>query len=232
MMNDSALLKAICENVADGIVIVDAEGLILSINPAACALFGYTADELTVRNISLLMTQYDKLRLQAGRLRRATRQAGQSSQVNALKKDGTSFPARLSISEVNDGGGQRYAGVIHDLSQEKKSEEKLLQYTSGLEVVVEERTKFPKKNIVQTLEQAKDEVNTSLLKEHEVSQLKTRFISMASHEFRTPLSCIQLSASLIERHYDRLDRLKVFTHLQKIKMAVADLTSILEAFYR
>ncbi|WP_394353120.1 histidine kinase dimerization/phospho-acceptor domain-containing protein [Mucilaginibacter humi] len=55
-------------------------------------------------------------------------------------------------------------------------------------------------------------------------------MSMASHEFRSPLSQIQLSASLVERYYQRLDQDKILSHLQKIRMAVNDMTDTLNDF--
>ncbi len=228
-MNDSALLKVIYENVLDGIIIIDIDGFILSINSSACTMFGYTVDELNGQPAGMLVGGYEQLGLQTARQRSGDIwDTGHSSRIKAIKKDGVSFPAQMSVSKVMDRGRQIYTVIVHDLSDEKKAEAQQ-QYTNGLEAVVEERTKFLK-NIVQTLEQAKDEVNTSLLKEKEVNQLKTRFVSLASHEFRTPLSSIQLSASLIERYYDRLERSKVFYHLHKIKLAIGDLTSILEDF--
>lgn len=71
------------------------------------------------------------------------------------------------------------------------------------------------------------EIALSLQKEKELNQRKSSFVSMASHEFRTPLSSIQLSASLIEHYFDRLDRAKIFKHLQQISTAVADMTGTL-----
>lgn len=82
--------------------------------------------------------------------------------------------------------------------------------------------------VVSTLQQAKDEMQLSLDREKAVGQLKTRFIALASHEFRTPLSSIQLSAALIERYFDKQDREQVFRHLNKIRLRVDDLTGILE----
>jgi two-component system sensor kinase FixL len=232
-MNDTGLLKAIYENVIEGIFIIDAQGGILSANPAACNLFGYDVQELTGKYVGELMSEYDLLYIEMGKKTNFRSDfnlpADRCKEIKAISKSGDSFPARLSLSEVLYNGQKMYAGLIHDLSCEKKAEEKFQQYTSGLEAVVEERTEFLK-NIAQTLEQAKDEVNISLNKEKEVNQMKNRFVSLASHEFRSPLSSIKLSASLIERYYDRLDRSKVFSHLHKIKIAVDDLTDILEGF--
>lgn len=83
--------------------------------------------------------------------------------------------------------------------------------------------------MVHDLSQEK-KVEASLIREKELNQLKTRLVSVAAHEFRSPLSRIQLSASLIERYYLRLNQDKIMEHLQKIKNAVEDMTATLNDF--
>ncbi len=233
IMYNAALLKAIIENVVDGILVIDKDGIIQLVNPSACSLFGYTTKELYGQNISMLMPapykdqhdNYIKRYEQTGR----AHIIGIGREVTGLKKNGETFPLRLAVSEAKYAGESVYAGVLHDLSEEKMAAEKLVQHANDLEAVVEDRTNFLK-NIVQTLEQAKEEVNISLIKEKEINQLKTRFVSMASHEFRTPLSSIQLSASLIEHYFDQLNKKKIFEHLDKIKSGVNNLTNIINDF--
>ncbi|MBB5396871.1 PAS domain-containing sensor histidine kinase [Mucilaginibacter sp. AK015] len=82
---------------------------------------------------------------------------------------------------------------------------------------------------VHDLSREKSNAN-SLAREQQLGQLKSRLVSMASHEFRSPLSQIQLSASLIERYYQRLDQSKIMAHLQKIRLAVNDMTDTLNDF--
>lgn len=233
MFNNIELVKSVIENVIDGILVIDKDGVVLLVNPSACTLFGYTKNELLGKNINMLMPPPDNDN-HDGYLKRykLTHQAhiiGIGREVTGITKNGIIFPARLAVSETVYNNEIVYAGIIHDLSNEKNAEEKLKQHTNNLETIVEERTSFLK-SIVDTLEQAKEEVNTSLLKEKEVNQLKSRFVSMASHEFRTPLSSILLSASLIEYYFDRLEKSKIFLHLNKIKTGVNNLTEIINDF--
>ena len=232
-MYNEALLKAIIENAIDGIIVIGQDGLMTLTNPSACSLFKYSAEELSGKNVSMLMLPHERDH-HDGYLQhyKQTGQAhiiGMGREVTGLKKNGVAFPARLAVCKVKFNNEVVYAGIIHDISPEKEAEKQLLRYNNELEALVDEKT-IVLQNIVKSLEQAKEEVNVSLLKEKELNQLKTRFISIASHEFRTPLSSIQLSASLIEHYYERLDKQKLFTHLNKIKVAVGDLTSILTDF--
>jgi two-component system sensor kinase FixL len=94
---------------------------------------------------------------------------------------------------------------------------------------VESRTHALKETVM-ALQQAKEEVSSSLVKEKELGQMKSRFVSMSSHEFRTPLSAVQLSASLIEKYAQPYDNENIRKHVAKIKGSVGILTSILNDF--
>ncbi|SFB84019.1 PAS domain S-box-containing protein [Parapedobacter composti] len=232
-MDTAKLLKAIIDNAIDGIITIDRNGIVESINPAALQLFGYTADEVIGENISILMPEPDRSNhdsyienyLRTGR----KKIIGIGREVRGRRKDGSTFPFRLAVSEVFYDDKLAFTGFVHDLTKEKEAEEKLLRHMEELEVTVSNRTKDLIK-LVSELEKAKSEVSLSLEKEKELSQLKSRFVSMASHEFRTPLSAVQLSASLIEKYIEKPDRDNVLKHTGRIKNSVQLLTSILNDF--
>lgn len=232
-MENTALLKAIVETAIDGIITIDARGIIESINPAACKLFQYSPAEVIGKNVNVLMPSPYK-ESHDGYIARYQRTndphiIGIGREVQGLKKNGTIFPFRLAVSEVQYQERKIYTGFIHDMSREKDAEEKLRDYAAKLEELVEERT-LSLQETVRALQHAKEEVSISLEKEKELSQLKSRFVSMASHEFRTPLSAIQLSAVLIEKYSAHQNNPNISKHIAKIKAAVTNLTSILNDF--
>jgi two-component system CheB/CheR fusion protein len=83
---------------------------------------------------------------------------------------------------------------------------------------------------IKALEDGKEQVSQSLAKERELSNLKSRFVSMASHEFRTPLTTIQLSAVLIEKYAANYSNENISKHINKIKMMLGNLNGILGDF--
>jgi len=232
-VESAKLLEAVIRHAIDGIITIDNRGTVESINPAASVLFGYGEQEVIGNNVSMLMPEPDSLRhddyirnyMRTGR----KNIIGIGREVRGRKKDGTTFPFRLAVSEVFVRDRNIFAGFVHDLTKEKEAECKLRKHAMELEEAVRERTKNLIK-LVSELEKAKTDVSMSLEREKEVSQLKSRFVSMASHEFRTPLSSMQLSASLIEKYAEKPDFGSIFKHTNRIRNAVQLLNNILNDF--
>jgi len=225
---------AIIENAIDGIITIDDQGLIENINPVALELFGYTKrEELLGINISVLMPEPDKHRHDGHLASYAhtgkKKVIGIGREVNGQRRDGSIFPFRLGVSEIKFSDRRIYTGFIHDLSRQKEDEIKIKSYTEELETRIKERTKELISSINE-LEAAKEHISALFEKEREINQLKTRFVSMASHEFRTPLSSIQLSASLIDKYVEREDVESIEKHTTKIKNSINNLTTILNDF--
>ncbi len=125
----SSIAEAVLEHTVDGVVTIDASGIIHSFNPAASRIFGYAADEVIGRNVSLLMGG-DDARHHDAHLQRymATGKAGIigiGREVEGVRKDGTRVPLYLGVSEVAVPEGRLFAGILRDITREKAREAQL-----------------------------------------------------------------------------------------------------------
>lgn len=133
--------RSVIDSAVDGIIVIDARGIVEAFNRGAERLFGYTAREVVGRNVSVLMPspyheEHD------GYLARylATGEAriiGIGREVTGRRRDGTSFPLHLSVGEMLVGGERKFTGVLHDLSDRVRLEEQLRASEARWRAVIE-----------------------------------------------------------------------------------------------
>jgi PAS domain S-box-containing protein len=243
----SEAYREIFQSMSEGIIMVNESGEIALANPVAEQLFGFGRGELTgVTLESLLPERYRKGHVkfrQAFNCDPHPRRMGFGRDLMALRRDGTEFPVEISLSYTQVQGDILVMAFISDISQRKlvedalrKSEEQLIVYAAELEKKVELRTDALNQTIVK-LEQevserkkAEEEVRRSFERERELNELKSKFVSIASHEFRTPLSTVMSSVSLIKQYKDRQEYDKQDKHINRVKSSVNQLTQILNDF--
>ncbi|WP_036035294.1 PAS domain S-box protein, partial [Bradyrhizobium yuanmingense] len=124
-------LRAVVDTAVDGVILIDARGGILIFNPACEKLFGYCASEVIGRNVKLLMPPpyrdaHDEY-LQNYHVTGKRKIIGIGREVVGRRKDGTTFPMELSVGEAKQGGSSIFVGMIHDLSDRKRTEAQLIQ---------------------------------------------------------------------------------------------------------
>ena len=252
--NPGYILQSIVETAIDCIILIDASGTILMINGAGLKLFGYSFEELLGQNVTLLMPSphkeihhtYINHYLETGE----KKIIGLGREVDGLRKDGTLFPARLAVSEIILDGIHFFTGIIHDMTDIKAIQNHILQLNHELEQLVHDRTVELQDTVnllLHTNQQlnlsiekhktfeialmaTRDELRKSLDKEKELNTLKSRFVSMASHEFKTPLASILSSAALISRYENADQAADRHRHVERIKSSVTHLNNILMDF--
>ncbi len=223
---DNRWLKALFEMATDGIVTISLQGIIENVNLAVCELFGYKREELCGQKVKMLMGNHDRMYhdeyLERYQRTREPHIIGIGREVTGRRKNGEEFPLRLAISEVKLDDQIIYLGMLHDLTDYKRAQERVAQLNSELETKVQDRTA--------TLRRREKELQQALGKERELNELKSRFLSMASHEFKTPLSTILSSVELIEHYREAQQERKREKHIGRIKDAVNQLIDVLNDF--
>lgn len=223
-------IARVCEllftTAAEGLVVVDASGSILMHNPRLNAMFGYDEGELVGASVEVLLPDavrkrhvdhrnaYDKKPVQ--------RSMGIGMDLRGKRKDGTVLPVEVSLNHFEVDGARYVMGLITDITLRRAAEDELKRTNQELEDRVDQRTA--------ELREAEHSVREALETEKELHALKSRFVAMASHEFRTPLSTIMSSVDLIGRYTETTQDEKVVKHVTRIKGKVREMTAMLNEF--
>ncbi len=239
--------EALFQYASMAIMVADKEGNIILSNKLALSLFGYTENELMLLKVEDLIPMRFRENHVAHRHKfdanPQNRTMGIGFDLFAKKKNGDEFPVEISLGHYQTEEGRFVIAFIIDITQRKALEKAMQQQQQEMERVNEEIEKLNEdleqkvekrtrqlKETLEILEQSRDDLETALSKEKELSDLKTRFVSMASHEFRTPLSTILSSASLVAKYTQADEQNKRDKHIQRIRSAVSNLTDILNEF--
>jgi PAS domain S-box-containing protein len=246
-MLDQAHMTSLFENATEGIILTNGQGHIVLANPAAERMFGYTANELNGQPVEILIPGtfrpgHQSLR-EGFHKKPSNRSMGANRDLFALKKNGEEFPVEISLSHYKKDDELFVIAFIVDITLRKEVEQNLVKKQNELEKVtfeirklntelekkVDERTHILKEAL-EKLEESQTELHEALDKEKMLNEIKSRFVSMASHEFRTPLSAVLSSASLISKYTKEDDQEKRNKHIDRIKDSVKHLNDILEDF--
>jgi PAS domain S-box-containing protein len=160
-----------------------------------------------------------------------------------VSKSGNMFPAIFNIAPIiaNDNKQLGFLGIVQDISLLKKVEQDLRKLNNNLERRIREKTIQMesaltelktevniRKRMSQNLQSAKEELSKAFLQEQDISEMKSRFISMITHEFRTPLTIILSSAYMMEQFYRTGNEKKLLKHLEKIRISSSNLSQLIE----
>ncbi len=246
-MNDLAHMTSLFENATEGIILTNSKGQIILVNPAANKIFEYSNDELNGNQIETLLPKNIRekhIGLREGFHKNPqNREMGSGRDLYASKKDGSVFPVEVSLSHYKKDNETYVIAFVVDISKRMQVQEDLIKKQKELEQVtsqirklnselehkVDERTHILKEAL-EKLEESQSELKEALDKERQLNEIKSRFVSMASHEFRTPLSAVLSSASLISKYKKEEEQDKRDRHINRIKESVKHLNDILEDF--
>lgn len=244
---NSKIFSLLFEGISEGIIVVDETQHVVEVNTAAEIMFGYKKNELMGRHLDVLIPK--NYRPNHSKYadefidKSEKRQMGHGRNLYGLKKNGEIFPVEAGLNPFQYEGKRYVMSLISDITERQTQKSKIEELNRDLERKIEQRTEELKLTIdelqnlntklgreVQKRKQAEAKTKKALQKEIELNELKTKFLSLVSHEFKTPLSGILTSSTLAKKYTESEQQEKREKHLNTIKNKVHYLTGILNDF--
>lgn len=248
LTNAEQRFEAIFQNASVGILVVDKEGKIVLANGFLLKLFEYgDVNDLVGKDLGILLPAHIRKshtgNMEAYNHKPEIRPMGAGRDLYGITSTGREIPLEISLSSYTIDTGTYSIAFINDISVRVSAQEKLREQrlrladmnkqmealNEALEEKVKKRTMELEKALAK-LEESRNELTQALSKEKDLGEMKSAFVSMASHEFRTPLSTILSSASLLAKYKLTDEQEKRDKHIQRIKSSVINLNNILNEF--
>ena len=237
---DQDIFDILLGSISEGVIVVDGYQNIVEVNDASEKMFGYKKGELIKQSLDVLIPKNyhkeHKNHVKGFMKQQERRQMGQGRDIFGIRKDGSIFPVEAGLNPFSVYGKKYVMALVIDISTRKEQEQKIKSLNENLEEKVSNRTHELKKMVL-ALEaenkkriKAETEAMLALKKEKDLNELKTRFLSLVSHEFKTPLSGILTSAILLSKYKLTEQQDKRDKHIKTISDKVHYLNNILNDF--
>jgi hypothetical protein len=247
LYQNQEIFNILFEAIPEGIIIVDKNQHIVATNLSIEKMFGYNKGELISQSFNNLLplryqtTHKNQFAYFTTRIRSKRNTHG--LYLFGLTKQKKEFPLEIALNPFTIYEKDYVMALILDMTIRRETEKKI----DSINVVLEEKVKTGTAKLKKTIAKLKEanlnykkelqrrikiegKINNALKKEKELSDLKSKFLSLVSHEFKTPLSGILTSAILLEKYQLTEQQEKRDKHLKTITEKVQFLNNILNDF--
>ena len=235
------------EAIPEGVIVVNDQQQITATNTSSEEMFGYSKGELINQSLNILIPKrfhfshadYFKLYIQ----KNTPRKIGNGRVLKGITKQNKEFPVEIGLNPFKVDGKDYIIAIIIDSTERQESQRKIKLLNSQLELRIKLRTAELQNTIKQLKElnknykveiskriKAEDKLKDALKKEQELNELKTKFLSMVSHEFKTPLSGILSSAILLGKYQLENQQQNRDKHINTVVSKVHYLNNIINDF--
>jgi hypothetical protein len=244
---DKHILNILFEAIPEGVIIVDENQIIVAANHPVEKMFGYKKGELTNNQLNCLIPKkvhaIHKVHFNNFLNFNGVRKITHSLNLTGVKKSNENFPVEIGLNPFKIENKKYVLALIIDISVRKENERRIDFINTELEKKVLQRTADLHNTITQLKElnlnfkkeikkrkAAEKKLKESLQKEIELNELKSKFLTMVSHEFKTPLSGILTSSMLLNKYQLTEQQQNREKHIKTITNKAQYLDTILNDF--